>query len=34
LTDIHHDFFSSQQRAAFLARLAEQAPQAVLLGEK
>jgi predicted phosphohydrolase len=32
LTDIHFDFLSSRQRAAFLARLAEQAPQAVLLG--
>jgi len=32
LTDIHLDFLFSQQRAAFLARLAEQAPQAVLLG--
>ena len=32
LTDIHFDFLSSQQRAAFLARLAAQAPQAVLLG--
>jgi UDP-2,3-diacylglucosamine pyrophosphatase LpxH len=32
LTDIHFDFLSSQQRAAFLTRLANQAPQAVLLG--
>lgn len=32
LTDIHIDFLSSQQRTAYLARLAEQAPQAVLLG--
>ena len=32
LTDVHFDFLSSQQRAAFLVRLAELAPQAVLLG--
>lgn len=32
LTDIHFDFLSRQQRAVFLARLAEQTPQAVLLG--
>jgi len=32
LTDIHFDFLSPRQRAAFLVRLAEQAPQAVLLG--
>jgi len=32
LTDIHFDFLSGRQQAAFLARLSEQAPQAVLLG--
>lgn len=32
LIDIHFDFLSRPQRAAFLARLAVQAPQAVLLG--
>jgi hypothetical protein len=32
LTDIHFDFLSRRQQAAFLVRLAEQAPQAVLLG--
>jgi predicted phosphohydrolase len=32
LTDIHFDFLSRRQQAAYLARLAEQAPQAVLLG--
>jgi len=32
LTDIHFDFLSRRQQATFLVRLAEQAPQAVLLG--
>ena len=32
LTDIHFDFLSKPQRSDFLARLAEQAPRAVLLG--